>query len=113
MQWAEGMLWDSPERHSAIAAIMKAQIGSTPLALGGARRTQGKTLAVMEVPGGNQRLNAVNRMRMLGRWMRMLVIPNQSSIAKAFTEFDGQHCLKPSSFYLRVLDVCEELVKLT
>ncbi|MEY1662222.1 arsenical resistance protein ArsH [Isoalcanivorax beigongshangi] len=112
-QWAEGMLWVSPERHGAMTAIMKAQIDWIPLALGGVRPTQGKTLAVMEVSGGSQSFNAVNQMRILGRWMRMLTLPNQSSIPKAFTEFDDHDRLKPSPLYLRVVDVCEELVKFT
>ena len=107
------MLWVSPERHGAMTGIMKMQIDWIPLALGGVRPTQGKTLAVMEVSGGSQSFNAVNQMRILGRWMRMLTIPNQSSVPRAFTEFDEADRMKPSPLYLRVVDVCEELVKFT
>jgi arsenic resistance protein ArsH len=111
--WAEGMVWCSPERHGAMTGIMKAQIDWIPLALGAVRPTQGKTLAVMQVSGGSQSFNAVNQMRVLGRWMRMLTIPNQSSIAKAFQEFDEHDRLRPSAFHDRVVDVLEELVKFT
>ena len=112
-EWAEGMLWGSPERHGAMTAIMKAQIDWIPLSLGGIRPTQGKTLAVMQVSGGSQSFNAVNQMRILGRWMRMVTIPNQSSVPKAFTEFDDDGRMKPSPLYLRIVDVCEELTKFT
>lgn len=112
-QWAEGMVWCSPERHGAMTGIMKAQIDWIPLALGAVRPTQGKTLAVMEVSGGSQSFNAVNQMRVLGRWMRMITIPNQSSVAKAFLEFDEAGRMKPSAYYERVVDVMEELVKFT
>lgn len=112
-QWAEGMVWTSPERHGAMTGIMKAQIDWIPLSIGAARPTQGKTLAVMEVSGGSQSFNAVNQLRILGRWMRMITIPNQSSVAKAFQEFDAEGRMKPSSYYDRVVDVCEELVKFT
>lgn len=112
-QWAEGMVWCSPERHGAMTGIMKAQIDWIPLSSGAVRPTQGKTLAVMQVCGGSQSFNAVNQMRVLGRWMRMLTIPNQSSVAKAFHEFDEAGRMKPSSFYDRVVDVMEELVKFT
>ncbi len=112
-QWAEGMVWSSPERHGAMTGIMKAQIDWIPLALGAIRPTQGKTLAVMQVCGGSQSFNAVNQMRVLGRWMRMLTIPNQSSVAKAYEEFDEAGRMKPSSYYDRVVDVMEELVKFT
>jgi arsenic resistance protein ArsH len=112
-QWAEGMVWTSPERHGAMTGIMKAQIDWIPLAQGAVRPTQGKTLALMQVSGGSQSFNAVNQLRVLGRWMRMLTIPNQSSVAKAFLEFDEAGRMKPSAFYDRVVDVMEELVKFT
>lgn len=111
--WAEGMVWTSPERHGAMTGIMKAQIDWIPLSVGAVRPTQGKALAVMEVSGGSQSFNAVNQMRILGRWMRMITIPNQSSVAKAFLEFDDAGRMKPSSYYDRVVDVMEELVKFT
>jgi len=112
-QWSEGQVWISPERHGAMTGIMKSQIDWIPLSLGSVRPTQGKTLAVMEVSGGSQSFNAVNQLRILGRWMRMITIPNQSSVAKAFQEFDADGRMKPSSYYDRVVDVCEELVKFT
>lgn len=112
-QWAEGMVWTSPERHGAMTGIMKAQIDWIPLSVGTVRPTQGKTLAVMEVSGGSQSFNAVNQMRILGRWMRMITIPNQSSVAKAYLEFDDAGRMKPSSYYERVVDVMEELFKFT
>ena len=111
--WAEGMVWCSPERHGAMTGILKAQIDWIPLSLGAVRPTQGKTLALMQVSGGSQSFNAVNQMRILGRWMRMLTIPNQSSVAKAFMEFDDTGRMKPSSYYDRMVDVMEELVKFT
>ncbi len=111
--WSEGMVWCSPERHGAMTGIMKAQIDWIPLAAGAVRPTQGKTLAVMQVCGGSQSFNAVNQMRVLGRWMRMITIPNQSSVAKAYQEFDDNDRMKPSSYYDRVVDVLEELVKFT
>lgn len=112
-QWAEGMVWTSPERHGAMSSILKAQIDWIPLSVGAVRPTQGKTLAVMQVSGGSQSFNAVNQMRVLGRWMRMLTIPNQSSVAKAFAEFDETGRMHPSPYYERVVDVMEELVKFT
>ncbi|MGJ7484274.1 arsenical resistance protein ArsH [Variovorax sp. LT2P21] len=111
--WSEGMVWTSPERHGAMTGILKSQIDWIPLALGAVRPTQGKTLAVMQVSGGSQSFNAVNQMRVLGRWMRMLTIPNQSSVAKAFLEFDEAGRMRPSACYDRVVDVMEELVKFT
>ena len=112
-QWSEGMLWVSPERHGSITSIMKAQIDWIPLSLGGVRPTQGKTLALMQVSGGSQSFNTVNQMRILGRWMRMITIPNQSSIPKAFLEFNDDNRMDMSPLYLRLVDVCEELVKFT
>lgn len=112
-KWSEGMVWISPERHGAMTGIMKAQIDWIPLSLGGVRPTQGKTLAVMEVSGGSQSFNTVNQLRILGRWMRMVTIPNQSSVPKAFGEFDENGRMRLSPLYLRVVDVCEELVKFT
>jgi arsenic resistance protein ArsH len=113
MLWSEGQVWTSPERHGAMSAVMKAQIDWIPLPGGAIRPTQGRTLAVMQVSGGSQSFNAVNQMRILGRWMRMITIPNQSSVAKAWQEFDQEGRMKPSSFYDRVVDVMEELVKVT
>lgn len=113
VQWSEGMVWCSPERHGAMTGIMKSQIDWIPLSIGAVRPTQGKTLAVMQVSGGSQSFNAVNQMRVLGRWMRMLTIPNQSSVAKAFLEFDDAGRMKPSAYFDRVVDVMEELVKFT
>lgn len=113
MMWSEGQVWCSPERHGAMTGIMKSQIDWVPLSLGGVRPTQGKTLAVMQVSGGSQSFNAINQMRILGRWMRMLTIPNQSSVAKAFMEFDDNDQMKPSPYYNRIVDVLEELVKFT
>lgn len=109
--WAEGMVWCSPERHGAMSGIIKAQIDWIPLALGAVRPTQGKVLAVMQVSGGSQSFNAVNQLRVLGRWMRMITIPNQSSVPKAFLEFDENDRMKPSAYYDRVVDVMEELMK--
>lgn len=113
VMWSEGMVWSSPERHGAMTSIMKAQIDWIPLSLGAVRPTQGKTLALMQVCGGSQSFNTVNQMRILGRWMRCLTIPNQSSIAKAHNEFDASGRMRPSGFYNRIVDVMEELVKFT
>ncbi|MDS0858123.1 arsenical resistance protein ArsH [Burkholderia pseudomultivorans] len=113
VMWSEGMVWCSPERHGAMTGIMKSQIDWIPLSAGAVRPTQGKTLAVMQVSGGSQSFNAVNQLRVLGRWMRMLTIPNQSSVAKAFMEFDEAGRMRPSAYYDRVVDVMEELVKFT
>ncbi|MGB1142278.1 MAG: arsenical resistance protein ArsH, partial [Halioglobus sp.] len=113
MTWSEGQVWCSPERHGSMTAIMKAQIDWVPLSIGAVRPTQGKTLAVMQVEGGSQSFNVVNQLRVLGRWMRMITIPNQSSVAKAWLEFDDNDRMKPSSFYDRIVDVMEELVKFT
>ena len=107
------MVWCSPERHGAMTGIMKTQIDWIPLSIGAVRPTQGKTLAIMQVSGGSQSFNAVNQLRILGRWMRMLTIPNQSSVAKAFLEFDDNGRMNPSSYYQRIVDVLEELMKFT
>lgn len=111
--WSEGMVWSSPERHGAMTGLMKTQIDWIPLSEGAVRPTQGKTLAVMQVSGGSQSFNAVNQMRLLGRWMRLITIPNQSSIPKAFQEFDEAGRMRPSPLYDRIVDVMEELVKFT
>lgn len=113
VMWSEGQVWCSPERHGAMTGIMKAQIDWIPLALGAVRPTQSKTLAVMQVSGGSQSFNAINQLRVLGRWMRMVTIPNQSSVPKAFLEFEDDGRMKPSALYDRVVDVMEELVKFT
>ncbi|MGX1306627.1 arsenic resistance protein ArsH [Amorphus suaedae] len=112
-RWSEAMVWSSPERHGAMSAVLKAQIDWIPLSLGGVRPTQGKALAIMQVCGGSQSFNAVNQMRVLGRWMRMVTIPNQSSVAKAWQEFDDHGRMRPSPFYNRIVDVMEELFKFT
>ncbi|EDB2673656.1 arsenical resistance protein ArsH, partial [Salmonella enterica subsp. enterica serovar Infantis] len=111
VRWSEGMVWCSPERHGAMTGIMKAQIDWIPLSEGAVRPSQGKTLAVMQVCGGSQSFNTVNQMRVLGRWMRMITIPNQSSVAKAWQEFDDDGRMKPSPYYDRIVDVMEELMK--
>ncbi|HEX4879832.1 MAG TPA: arsenical resistance protein ArsH [Limnobacter sp.] len=111
--WSEGQVWSSPERHGAMTGVMKTQIDWLPLSGGAKRPTQGKTLAVMQVCGGSQSFNVVNQLRVLGRWMRMITIPNQSSVAKAFLEFDEQNRMKPSAYYNRLVDVMEELMRFT
>ncbi|MGM4915989.1 arsenical resistance protein ArsH [Tardiphaga sp. 813_E8_N1_3] len=111
--WSEGQVWCSPERHGAMTGIMKAQIDWIPLSIGAVRPTQGKTLAIMQVSGGSQSFNAVNQLRVLGRWMRMVTIPNQSSVAKAYEQFDEAGRMKPSPYYDRIVDVMEELMKFT
>jgi arsenic resistance protein ArsH len=112
-EWSEGQVWCSPERHGAITGVMKSQIDWIPLEIGSVRPTQGKTLAVMQVSGGSQSFNAVNTLRLLGRWMRMITIPNQSSVAMAYKEFGDDDRMRPSSYYDRIVDVMEELVKFT
>lgn len=112
-RWAEGMVWSTPERHGAMSAIMKAQVDWIPLADGAVRPTQGKALALLQVSGGSQSFNAVNQLRVLGRWMRMLTIPNQSSVPKAWQQFDEAGRMKASPLYERVVDVAEELFKFT
>ena len=107
------MIWSSPERHGAMTGVMKSQIDWIPLSLGGVRPTQGKTLAVMQVSGGSQSFNTVNQLRILGRWIRLLTIPNQSSVARAWDEFDDDGRMKPSSYYNRLVDVMEELFRFT
>lgn len=113
VQWCEGMVWSSPERHGAMTGVMKTQIDWVPLSVGAMRPTQGKTLALMQVSGGSQSFNTVNQLRILGRWMRMLTIPNQSSTPKAWGEFDQDGRMKPSGNYNRIVDVMEELVRFT
>ncbi|WP_288039441.1 arsenical resistance protein ArsH [Acidiphilium sp.] len=111
--WSEAQVWCSPEMHGAITGVMKNQIDWIPLEIGAMRPTQGRVLAVMQVSGGSQSFNAVNTLRLLGRWMRMFTIPNQSSVAKAYEQFDEVGRMLPSSYYDRLVDVMEELVRFT
>ncbi|GAB3387416.1 arsenical resistance protein ArsH [Massilia agri] len=111
--WSEGQVWCSPERHGAITSVMKNQIDWVPLEQGALRPSQGRTLALMQVCGGSQSFNVVNTMRLLGRWMRMFTIPNQSSVPMAYKEFDEEGRMRPSAYYDRVVDVMEELFKIT
>jgi len=113
MNWSEGQVWCSPERHGSMTGIFKSQLDWVPLSIGSVRPTQGKTLAVMQVCGGSQSFNVVNQLRVLGRWMRMVTIPNQSSVPKAYLEFDDNDRMKPSPYYNRIVDVLEELMKFT
>lgn len=112
-EWSEGQVWCSPERHGAMTGVFKSQIDWLPLEIGSIRPTQGRTLALMQVSGGSQSFNAVNSLRLLGRWMRMVTIPNQSSVAQAYREFDENGRMKPSPYYERLVDVMEELYKFT
>ena len=111
--WSEGQVWCSPERHGAVTAVMKNQIDWVPLEMGAIRPSQGRTLAVMQVCGGSQSFNVVNTLRLLGRWMRMFTIPNQSSVPMAYKEFDEAGRMRQSGYYDRVVDVMEELFKMT
>jgi arsenic resistance protein ArsH len=112
-EWSEGQVWSSPEMHGAITGVMKNQLDWIPLTIGAIRPTQGRTLAVMQVSGGSQSFNAVNTLRLLGRWMRMFTIPNQSSVAKAYEQFEEDGTMKDSPYRDRLIDVMEELVKFT
>ena len=111
--WSEGMVWCSPELHGTLTSVIKNQIDWIPLSLGSVRPTQGRTLAVMQVCGGSQSFNAVNSLRILGRWMRMFTIPNQSSVAMAWKEFNDDGTMKDSAYRERIVDVMEELFRMT
>jgi arsenic resistance protein ArsH len=112
-EWSEGQVWVCPEQHGAITGVFKTQIDWIPLSIGSVRPTQGRTLALAQVSGGSQSFNVVNTLRLLGRWMRMITIPNQSSVPKAWTEFAADGRMKDSDLRARVVDVCEELFKFT
>ncbi|KAF9994074.1 hypothetical protein BGZ80_002787 [Entomortierella chlamydospora] len=112
-RWSHAHVWVSPEQHGNVTGVFKNQIDWIPLAQGSIRPTQGRTLAIAEVCGGSQSFNAVNTLRILGRWMRMFTIQNQSSVPKAWTEFDDNDRMKPSDYRERVVDVAEELFKFT
>ena len=113
VQWSEAQVWSSPEVHGNMSGVMKTQVDWIPLSMGAVRPTQGKVLAVMQITGGSQSFNAINNMRILGRWMRMLTIPNQSSVAKAYNEFTEEGIMKASSYRERIVDVMEELMRFT
>lgn len=118
--WSDGHLWVSPEQHGNLTAVFKNQIDWIPLATGSVRPTQGRTLSIIQVNGGSQSFNAVNSLRILGRWMRMFVIPNQSSLPMAWKQFEdeggdgsGRSRLLPSGNRERLVDCMEEFVKFT
>ncbi|KAL3480951.1 flavoprotein-like protein [Aspergillus californicus] len=116
--WSDGHLWVSPEQHGNLTAVFKNQIDWIPLSTGSIRPTQGRTLAIAQVCGGSQSFNAVNSLRILGRWMRMFTIPNQSSIPRAYTQFpeegqQGDQRLMPSGNRDRLVDCMEEFVRYT
>ena len=128
-RWSDGHVWVSPEQHGNLTAVFKNQIDWIPLSSGSVRPTQGRTLAIAQVSGGSQSFNTVNSLRILGRWMRMFAIPNQSSIPMAYKQFtdaadpaadrepsleaEGGSRLLPSSNRDRVVDCMEEFVKYT
>ena len=118
-KWSDGHVWISPEQHGNITAVFKNQIDWIPLSTGSVRPTQGRTLAIAQVSGGSQSFNTVNTLRILGRWMRMFAIPNQSSIPMAYKQFtepedvEGGSRLMPSGNRDRLVDCMEEFVKYT